>query len=311
MIKDFIDQEGPVQINLLVKSVVRGISTSGSPYLAITLQDKSGTIEARKWQIDENDEQLAVPGQVLLIDGVISTYKGHPQIRIDDMEPVDQKNISYEKLIPSSPTPIVEMKKKVKDYLELVKDDDLKKLTTKLIFDHEEDYFTFPAAVSVHHAFLGGLAYHSLNICNDAIKMAENYPLLNRDYLICGSLLHDIGKLLELSGYIATNYTLAGNLLGHLDIGSIILYNEGKKLNIDEEKLLTLSHIIVSHHGKPEFGAIKTPLTPEAYIIHSLDDIDAKMEILSQAFEQTLPGEFTKKIPWMDNLAFYKDKSKE
>ena len=311
MIKDILNQEGPIQMTLLVKSATRGISSSGSPYLSITFQDKSGTIEARKWQIDESDEQLVTPGQVLTVEGVISTYKGHPQIRVDDLSPVDLKNINYEKLIPSAPIPIDEIKKEIYAYISKINDNEIKTLVEAVINKFEKDYFTFPAACSVHHAFLGGLAYHSLCICNDAYKLAENYSLLNPDYLIAGSLLHDIGKVLELSGYIATNYTLAGNLLGHLDLGSIVLYSEGKKLNMDEEKLLTLSHIIVSHHGKPEFGAIKTPITPEAYVIHSLDDVDAKLEILASAFSQTEAGEFTKKIPWMENIAFYKDKSKD
>lgn len=311
MIKDIIDQEGPVQLTLLVKNVTRALSSSGVPYLSITFQDKSGIIDAKMWQISENDELLAVPGQVLLVDGVVSNYKGHPQIKVEEIEPVDLKNVNIEKLIPSSPIPIDELKKKVYEYIDLINDEEIKKLTLKVIKDREEDYFTYPAAAVIHHAFLGGLAYHSLNICSDAIKIANNYEFLNKDYLISGSLLHDVGKLIELSGYIATNYTLPGNLLGHLELGSMIVFNTGKELKVTSEKLYTLNHIIVSHHGKPEYGSIKFPMTPEAYVVHSLDDLDAKMEVLTNAFEQTQVGEFTKKIPWMDNVSFYKDKSKQ
>ena len=157
---------------------------------------------------------------------------------------------------------------------------------------------------------MGGLAFHSLTICSDALKIATNYPQLNKDYLISGSLLHDIGKLVELSGYIATNYTLEGNLLGHLQIGATILNDAAKKVKINEEKLILLSHIIVSHHGKAEYGAIKPPMTLEAYVIHNLDDLDSKMEMLSSTLENVEPGEFSKKIPWMDNISFYKDKNR-
>lgn len=311
MIKDIIGEEGPIQMTFLIKSAVKALSSSGSPYLSFIFQDKSGTIEARMWQITEQDELLCVAGQVVSVEGIISTYKGHPQIRVEEINPVDSSSIIWEKYIPSAPLSTETLKEKVKEYIELIEDKEIKDLTENVIFSHEEDYFRFPAATTVHHAFLGGLAYHSLTICDDAIKIAKNYSILNKDYLIAGGLLHDIGKIVELTGYIATNYTTAGNLLGHLSIGANMVYEEGKKLKITEEILITLVHIIVSHHGKPEFGAIKMPMTPEAYVIHLLDDLDAKMEIFTQSFAQTEKGSFSKKIPWLENISAYKDCSKD
>ena len=310
MIKDIIGTEGPIQMTMLVKSSARGISTSGSPYLSVIFQDKSGSIEAKMWSITENDELLCTPGQVLLVEGTVTMYRGHPQIRIEDIQPVESSHINYEKLIPTAPLSTEELKKRVYDYVDLIEDKEIKEITHHIIKEREEEYFSYPAATTVHHAFMGGLAFHSLTICSDALKIATNYPQLNKDYLISGSLLHDIGKLVELSGYIATNYTLEGNLLGHLQIGAMILNDAAKKVKINEEKLILLSHIIVSHHGKAEYGAIKPPMTLEAYVMHNLDDLDSKMEMLSSTLENVEPGEFSKKIPWMDNISFYKDKNR-
>ncbi len=312
MIKDYINYEGPVVSTIfMVKSVSRAVSSTGNPYLSIVLQDVSGTIDGKKWQIDEADVAMAVPGKLVKIDGNILIYKGKSQLKINSMEPVDERDVDLSKYVQVAPISKDEMKKTLESYIDMIEDDEIKTLTKTLIKNSYETFTSYPAAVTVHHAYLGGLLYHSLSICELAIEVQKHYPYLIKDYLISGSLLHDIGKTRELSAPIAPSYTIEGNLLGHITIGAMMVYQEGKKEMINEEKLTVLTHLILSHHGCPEYGSSKTPMTPEAFVLHALDDLDAKMETLKNLFKNTESGEFTNKVPFMENSIFFKPDSLE
>jgi len=306
MIKDLMSTEGPVNEIFLVKQATRATSSNGTPYLSLTLQDASGTVDGKMWQIEDADVQLAQPGALILVRGQVSMYKGHPQVKINTMDPVDEKSVDMAKFIPVAPRPLEEMEKELWADVDQIQDAQLKTLTASLLKEHYDDYVTYPAGVSIHHAYLGGLMYHSLSICALAIQVADHYPFLNKDYLISGSLLHDIGKIQELSGPKASVYTDEGNLLGHITLGAMLVYSEGKKLGTDPEKLDVLTHMILAHHGKPEYGSAKVPMTPEAYVLHSLDDLDAHLEILKNAYALTEDGKFTGKIGAMENGNFFK-----
>lgn len=311
MIKDIIDvykeNGGPVNGQLfMVKSVTKALDSKGSPYFTVLLQDSTGTLEARKWSIDDVDIAVIVPGSIIRVDGLYQVFKGHPQLKINDVEGVSDSEVDMSRFIPTAPYDLGKLKAKLDDYINLIQDEELKTLTETMIKEHYQDYTSYPAAVTVHHAYMGGLLYHSLSICAMAIKTADQYQYLKKDYLIAGSLLHDIGKIKEFSGYKAVNYTNEGNLLGHITIGAMMVYEKGKELHIDEEKLLVLTHMILSHHGKPEFGSAKVPMTSEAFVLHMLDEMDSKLELLKGAYQATEEGEFTQRIPWMDNQVFYK-----
>jgi len=309
MIKEILNYEGPVDMVFMVKQSTRAVSNNGSPYLSMTLQDVSGTIDAKMWQIEDSDLEIASPGNLIHVNGLVGTYKGHPQLKVNEISEVDMSSVDMRKYIPVAPRPLEEMEKELKDDISLIQDADLKKLTETIIKENYEAYTTYPAAVTVHHAYLGGLLYHSLSICSLAIKVQEHYPCLSLDYLVAGSLLHDIGKTRELSGPKAATYTDEGNLLGHISLGAIIVYQKGMELNIGKEKLDVITHMVLAHHGEPDFGSPKVPATPEAYVLHALDDLDAKMEIIRQAFENTEEGAFTPKIPWMENACYFKPHS--
>ena len=308
MIKDILGAEGLINEIFMVKQATEAVSNSGSHYLALTLQDVSGTIDAKKWSIDPGDLEVATPGALIRVQGMSSLYRGHPQLKINEMDAVDESQVDLSKYIPTAPTPISEMKVTLDRYIDMIQDSDLKALTHKVIYDRYQQFTSYPAAVTVHHAYVGGLLYHSLSICSQAIKVQEQYTFLNRDYLIAGSLLHDIGKTKELSAAKAPNYTPEGNLIGHISLGAMIVMEEGHKMNIDNEKLDVLIHMILAHHGEYEFGSPKLPSTAEAYVLHSLDDLDAKLECLRLAYDKTQEGDFTGKIVWMENSNFYKPK---
>ena len=306
MIKDFAGQEGPVNGIFMIKQATEAVSNSGTHYLSLTLQDTSGSIDAKKWAIEDGDVTLCTPGSLIRINGMASVYRGHPQLKINDLEPVELSEVDISKYVPMAPTPIEEMKKTLDSYIELIEDKELHDLTKKVISDRYEKYTTYPAAVTVHHAFVGGLMYHSLSICSMALKTVEQYPELSRDYLVAGSLLHDIGKTVELSGATATSYTEEGNLLGHISLGAMIVYSTGKELHVQDEKLTVLTHMILAHHGEYDFGSPKEPMTAEAFVLHELDELDAKLATLKNAYDTTSEGSFTGRIVWMDNQNFYK-----
>lgn len=306
MIKDLMHDDNPVHGIFMVKQATKATSIKGANYLSLTLQDASGFIDAKMWTITEEDLQVAQPGALVEIDGVDSMYRGHPQLKVDSLEEVDEASVDMSKYVPTAPVPVETMKKELMADIEEIQDPELKNLTTTLLTENMEAFTTYPAAVTIHHAYYGGLLYHSLSICSMAKSIQEHYPYLNRDYLISGSLLHDIGKTKELSGAKGTCYTDEGNLLGHITLGAMMVYEKGKAMGVDPEKLDVLTHMILAHHGKPEFGSAKVPMTAEAYVLHALDDLDAKMEILRTNYENTDAGAFTGKILSMEGTNFFK-----
>ena len=146
-------------------------------------------------------------------------------------------------------------------------------------------------------------------MCDIAELLSSYYDNVNRDLLISGIILHDVGKTIELSGPIATKYTLEGKLIGHISIMVSEIREAGERLNINDEVAILLQHMILSHHGEKEFGSPVPPLTREAFLLHVIDDLDAKMIIIDKALDSVQPGEFTQRIMAMDGRAFYKPKN--
>ncbi len=310
MIKDLIEKEEcPVDAVFMIKQQTKAVSTNGNPYLSLVLQDNSGTLDAKMWAITDSDIQITQPGSLVRIYGQMQNYKGHPQLRINEVDNVEVSIEELEKFVPKAPCDIQAMKKRLDEYLDMIKDEEIKRLTHTLIYNYYDSYTRYPAAVTVHHAYLGGLMFHSLSICSMAIQVQKRYDYLSLDYLISASLLHDIGKVKELSGFMVVNYTLEGNLIGHISLGAMMVYEEGRKEKMNQEKLDVLVHMILSHHGEYEYGSPKKPLTREAYVLHVLDDLDAKLECLKSSYDGTNEGDFTTRVPWFDNAAFYKQNS--
>ena len=167
----------------------------------------------------------------------------------------------------------------------------------------------YPAAARIHHNFIGGLATHTAGMLKVALALCNIYPSVNRDYLIAGVLLHDLGKIEELTSPVVTEYTTAGKLLGHISIMDARLLQIGKDLGLeDSEELLLLRHMILSHHGQYEYGSPVRPETLEAELLNLIDNIDARVNTIDKALSETKEGEFTQKIFALDNRVFYKHK---
>ncbi len=293
-------------VELLINNVTKGASGTGSPYLSLTLQDNTGAIVGKKWDASDEDIITAEIGKVIKVYGDVIDYRGNKQIKVVKIEEIDQNLVDISRFCIPSPVSQDKLEAALKQYINTIKNEDAKKIVTTLIDKYYNQYVTYPAAKSNHHEFMSGLLYHTLSMAGTATLIASRYDNVNKDILISGVLLHDLGKVIELSGPVATQYTFEGKLLGHISIVCGEIRRVASELNIKGEVPVLLEHMVLSHHGKQEFGSPVLPMTKEALILSTVDDLDAKMNILDKAYENVLEGEFTANIKAMDGRSFYK-----
>lgn len=209
-----------------------------------------------------------------------------------------------------SPIPYEDSKKIVYQYIDKIESSCIKEITLALVKKYEHDFFIYPAATKMHHSYVGGLAYHTIGMLNLGDALLVNYPYLKKDYLYAGIILHDIGKTKEFSGIQNADYTLKGQLLGHLVIGGIEIAEVAKELSYDnKEEVLILEHMLISHHGQPQFGAAKRPMTAEAIVLWYIDTMDSKFRMLGEELEKIDDGEFTDQIGVLERAKVYKTKA--
>ena len=309
-VNEFIEGEKLLDIELLVVNVSKGVSNAGSPYLNISLQDKTGPSEGKKWDATAIDGIVVEIGKVIKLNADVIEYRGNKQLKILSVSEVDQKTVDYTRFCMPSPIPQEELVRKLNNYIASINDEDCKRIVQKIVDENYNALVTYPAASRNHHEFMSGLLYHTICMADMASLIASYYDNIDKDVLISGVLLHDVGKVVELSGPIATKYTLEGKLLGHISIMTAEIRRVARELNINSETPILLEHMILSHHGNKEFGSPILPLTKEAVILHFVDDLDSKMNILDKAYSDVEEGNFTQRIMPMDGRAFYKPKKK-
>lgn len=303
-IKELKDGER-IRSQFLVTNMTKGVTTQGRNYLNVTFQDATGTIEAKKWDVAAEDLDIFVIGNIVEVDAEVIDYREHLQMKILTGLSLPSDEVDITHFVPSAPVPLKDLEAKLHSYIESIKNNDLKTLVKYLVDKFYDRYIIYPAAVRNHHNCASGLLYHSISMANIAEEMIKLYPEINRDFVIGGAIIHDLGKTLELSGPIATKYTDEGKLLGHISIMAGEIRMAADKLGIKGETPILLEHMILSHHSKPEFGSPIPPLTREAFVLASIDDFDAKMNIIMKATESVNKGEWTEKIFAMDSHAFY------
>ncbi|MGY4104824.1 3'-5' exoribonuclease YhaM family protein [Ignavigranum ruoffiae] len=296
---------------VLIKSADVRTARNGNPFIAFRFQDKSGAMDGMYWSANEKEIASFQAGKVVLLQGRRENYQGRPQVRIEKMrlaeagEPIDPSY--YVESIELSRDELVEI---LDNALFMIKEPNIARVVRKILKTHEEAFFTYPAAKRNHHALAGGLAFHTLTMVQIASKLLEIYPQLNASLLIGGIILHDIGKTIELSGPISTEYTLRGKLMGHIVLMSELIDRTCQEIGIDSEiePILLLKHVVLAHHGKQEFGSPVLPQLLEAELIHYIDDMDAKINMITQVLEQTDAGHFTPQIFPLDKREIYKPK---
>jgi len=296
-----------VELFLLIKSTVKGIASNGKPFLTLILQDQSGEIEAKLWDAGEDDERKYAAQTIVKIQGDLQNYRGRSQLKIRHIRksaPAD--GVKLEDFLETAPVSQEDMVSKLTQYIFEMKNPNIQRITRHLLKKHQQSFLEYPAATKNHHEFVSGLAYHVVSMLDLAKAIASLYPSLDTDLLYAGVILHDMGKVMELSGPISTVYTLQGNLLGHITIMINEIGKAAEELGITGEEVLILQHLVLSHHGKAEWGSPKPPLVKEAEILHYIDNLDAKMMMLDRTLERVKPGEFTERVFALDNRSFYK-----
>lgn len=274
--------------------------------MTLYLQDKSGDIEAKLWTVTKDDMKILKPEIIVWVKGDVINYRGRKQMKVNQFRlATAEDGVKTQDFVDGAPLSPNEIQDELSHFILEIENAHLQRITRHLLKKYQNKFFTYPAASSHHHNFAGGLSYHVLTMLKIAKSLCDIYPLLNRSLLYSAIILHDIGKVRELSGPVATTYTVEGNLLGHISIASDEVAEAAKELGIDSEEVMLLRHMILAHHGKMEFGSPKLPHLKEAEILFFIDNIDAKMNMFDKAFKKTEKGQFTERIFGMDNRQFY------
>ncbi|MGA9669246.1 MAG: HD domain-containing protein [Terracidiphilus sp.] len=265
---------------------------TNKPYLNVILGDKTGQLEGRIWE--PGDPRIAKDferGDIVKARGCVSRFDDRLQMKIDQLRLTQLAEADKADLLPSTTYDVTALWKQLLGFVDSFTNADLKRLLATMLADPAlaQAYREAPAAKQLHHAWLGGLLEHVISLCTLADRVAPHYPMLDRDLLMTGVILHDIGKVRELSWEIGFEYTVEGSLLGHIQIGTALAERTIDSLPGFPPKLKVLVlHMILSHHGKLEFGSPKLPMIPEALVLNFLDDLDAKMQAVTVEFDKSI-----------------------
>ncbi len=311
---------------VLVTEMTEKVSKTDKPFVNFTFSDGVDKVTANYFDKTE-DVMMALGvyvGRVVDLTFSVKTYNNKKNYIVENVIPCPDPDAKVEKFVQSPPFGIDIMYKKIiecikkstgRDYdvnVPGVPDDDYSAaaLTIRLLNSNKEAFCKSSAAHSIHHDMRGGLLYHTFRMVYNALYVSKVYTTLNLELLVCGTALHDIGKLTELDTdeLGSADYSVDGRLFGHAVIGMEMVSEEAKKGPYNEEEVRQLRHMIASHHGSLEYGAITTPATPEAFILHELDMIDSRMYIFEKEMGKVDPGEMTDRIFALENSSLYRPK---
>jgi 3'-5' exoribonuclease len=298
--KEFFISECSQQENKVITSSFVVVSKqvkpkkTGEPYLALTLGDRTGQIEAKMWDNVEEFIDAFDQDDFLKIKGLINKYKNRFQLTIHKLRRMQEAEVDFADYLPKTRNNIDELWASLTGFVASLQNPDLKALVELFLADPEiaGRYRVAPAAKTLHHACIGGLLDHVVSLFRSCDLVCRNYPQVNRDLVLAGAFLHDIGKIHELTYNRSFSYTTRGQLLGHMIIELEMLQAKLEQLPRFPENLkILLEHLIISHHGQYEFGSPKLPMFPEALVLHYLDDLDSKMEAMRAHFEREADAE--------------------
>ncbi len=270
---------------------------TGEPYLALTLGDRSGHLEGKMWDNVEEVMEAFEQDDFVKIKGLINKYKNRFQVTIHKLRKLGESEIDFADYLPKTSKNIDELWRTLEEFVATFHNEHLRKLVQAFMGDGEiaAAYRNAPAAKTLHHAYIGGLLDHVVSLFRSCDLVCRNYPQINRDLLLTGAFLHDIGKIHELTYSRSFSYTTKGQLLGHMIIELEMLQAKIAQLpGFPDELKILVEHLIISHHGQYEFGSPKLPMFPEALMLHYLDDLDSKMEAMRAHFEREIGTE----SPW-------------
>lgn len=311
LIKDFkIGEE--VTGFYLVKAKNIKTSSANKTYIDFTLQDISGEVNAKLWEVKGDVESIYNPGEVVKIMGSVTQWQSTVQLKLIKIRALlPEDNVDFNQFIPTAPIEAQAMLDEIMTFVMEMHSDDIKKLVTALIDIYQNQLMYYPAAKSNHHAIKSGLLYHILRMLRSAKALGTVYKNINLDLVYAGVILHDIEKINEMDATevgVVEGYTKEGQLLGHIIMGIKRIDRVAESLGVDPELSLLIQHMILTHHYEPEFGSPKKPLIPEGELLHYLDMIDARMYDMNKALKDMEAEQFTEPVFVLDRRKLYKSK---
>lgn len=282
-------EEDRVRGLYLVKAKKVGTTKNGAPFLSIILGDRTGEVEAKVWDKADAFSPLFNEGDIIHVDGYAGSYRNQIQVTLSDIKVPKDLMGNPELFLESSPRDVTEMMGALRGVLQGIENRFIKSLVERFLSDRHfiKRFKRAPAAKNFHHSYLGGLVEHTLSVCQMCRHVIEHYSELDKDMLLAGGFLHDIGKIKELRFDRSIDYTDEGRLLGHVVLGVAMVDEKLEDMkDFPQERALRLKHLILSHHGQFEFGSPKRPKFLEAFALHLIDDLDAKLNGLGRFMER-------------------------
>ena len=307
--------EGPAEGFCLVKSVSARTDVKGSEYLDFILADSEGECAGKLWNYSRVYHGTFEPDDIIKVRGTVQIWKDNEQLKIERIRHAnEQDDVDMNQLIPCAPFDPQIMYDELFMIAQDFRNEDLRRLVQYLLRENKEKLLLYPAGVKLHHATRGGLLHHTLSVVKLAQKILDLYPWLNGDLLLSGAILHDIGKLEELdtgSLGLAGAYTSAGQLLGHISIGMSMVAQAAEVTLCPKETAVLVEHMLLAHHGNPEYGSPKLPMIPEAEVLSVCDLLDSRLYEMQAALDSVAPGGFSERLWALDNRQIYKPNNGE
>src|SRR5690625_2059631 len=236
---------------MLIREARKGIASNGKPFLTLIFQDKTGEIEAKLWEASKEDEETFTTETIVKLSGMISEFRGKAQFRINQIRPaVATDGYTLADFLEQAPVKKEALYEKIMEAVFAMENSNIQRIVRAFINKYKDELLQYPAAIRNHHAYVSGLAHHIVSMLKIAKELYNLYPEINRDLLYAGIILHDLGKMNELSNVTAPTYTIEGKLLGHIPIMVTEIEQVANDLNIEGEEVLILKHLVLSHHGK-------------------------------------------------------------
>ena len=294
----------------ILKEAYQKISSNGKPFLSAVIADKTGTMDVKVWDYAGPVGTQEDVGKIIKIRGDVSEFKGNPQLSLSNIRmALPEDNCDTVRLVAAAPIDKDETVRKVRTLVDSMEDPDYRQVARTMLERHLETFASIPAAKSVHHSFLSGLLMHTANMMAMADFLSGQYAsVIDRSLLLTGTLLHDFAKEIEFRFSdlgIVTDYSVKGQLLGHLVMGAQEVAQVCAELGTPEEKSLLLQHMILSHHGEPEYGAAVKPMFAEAELLSYIDMVDSRMEIYAELLPSVAEGSFSGRVFALDKRIYH------
>lgn len=292
---------------LIVRSAEQRASANGKNYLDMTLADKSGSINAKMW---DGTVQPPLAGSIVKVRATGNEFNGRMQLRVEKIRAAESRDqVDMSALIPCAPRDPNEMLGEVVRAADHIADPDLRRITCELLDRAGDKLLTFPAAKQMHHAERSGLLHHTTTMLRAANAIMSVYPQLNASLLIAGVIVHDLAKIDEMDADtlgLVSDYSVDGKLIGHIVRGVVNIQLAAEKTKATPGKALLLQHMVLSHHGIPEYGSPLAPKFPEAEVLNTIDTLDARLYEMDEALSRAIPGGFSEKVWGLDNRQLYR-----